>query len=98
MRTKYRKKRGRARKLHDEADLKFFEVFVDTPLEVCEQRDPKGIYKKARAGQIKGFTGIDDPYERPERPELVLKTDEMDVDACVEKCIGMLTEAGVLKD
>jgi bifunctional enzyme CysN/CysC len=50
----------------------FFEVFVDTPLEVCEARDPKGLYAKARAGELKGFTGIDDPYEAPERPDLVL--------------------------
>ena len=50
----------------------FVEVFVDTPLEVCEQRDPKGLYKKARAGQIKNFTGIDDPYEPPTQPQLVL--------------------------
>lgn len=50
----------------------FVEVFVDTPLEICEQRDPKGLYQKARSGQIKNFTGIDDPYERPESPELVL--------------------------
>ena len=50
----------------------FVEVFVDTPLEICEQRDPKGLYKKARAGEIKNFTGIDDPYEPPARPELIL--------------------------
>ncbi len=54
----------------------FIEVFVDTPLEVCEARDPKGLYRKARAGQIKGFTGIDDPYEVPEQPQLVLKSAE----------------------
>ena len=51
---------------------RFVEIFVDTPIEVCEKRDPKGLYAKARAGQIKGFTGIDDPYEAPEKPELVL--------------------------
>lgn len=51
---------------------RFVEVFVDTPLEICEQRDPKGLYKKARAGELKGFTGIDDPYEPPENPELRL--------------------------
>ena len=54
-------------------DEHFFEVFVDAPLEVCEARDPKGLYKKARAGELRGFTGIDDPYEPPEKPELVLK-------------------------
>ncbi len=55
----------------------FFEVFCDTPLEVCEQRDPKGLYKKARAGEIKGFTGIDDPYEAPENPEMVIDTSKV---------------------
>ena len=53
---------------------KFFEVFVDTPLEVCESRDVKGIYAKARRGEIKGFTGIDDPYEAPKHPEITLDT------------------------
>ena len=52
----------------------FIEVFVDTPLEICEQRDPKGLYRKARAGEIKGMTGIDDPYEVPKQPELVLQS------------------------
>jgi bifunctional enzyme CysN/CysC len=50
----------------------FYEVFVDTPLEVCEERDPKGLYAKARAGELSGFTGVDDPYEAPVKPELVL--------------------------
>ena len=53
-------------------DGDFIEIFVDVPIEVCEERDPKGLYKKARAGEIKGFTGIDDPYEAPENPELVI--------------------------
>ena len=61
----YRAGRDHARALHDAAGLAFVEVFVDTPLEVCEQRDPKGLYAKARAGEITGFTGIDDPYEAP---------------------------------
>jgi len=88
--------RDRARKSHEQEGIGFFEVFVDTPLSVCEQRDPKGQYKKARAGEIKGFTGIDDPYEPPPKPELVLKTAEMDVGACVEKCMEMLKEKGIL--
>jgi bifunctional enzyme CysN/CysC len=58
--------------LHDRFGLRFFEVFVDTPIEVCEERDPKGLYKKARSGEIKGFTGIDDPYEEPNAPDLIL--------------------------
>jgi bifunctional enzyme CysN/CysC len=68
----YREGRDRARALHAAAGLVFVEVFVDTPIEVCEQRDPKGLYAKARAGEITGFTGIDDPYEPPLAPELVL--------------------------
>lgn len=66
----YRADRDRARAMVEEGD--FIEVFVDAPLEVCEARDPKGLYKKARAGEVKGFTGIDDPYQPPENPELVL--------------------------
>ena len=68
----YRAARERARAVHEAAGVPFLEVFVDTPLEECERRDPKGLYAKARAGEIKGFTGIDDPYEAPEHPELVL--------------------------
>ena len=66
----YRIDRDRVRKSLPEGE--FIEIFVDTPIEVCEQRDPKGLYKKARAGELKGFTGIDDPYEAPLKPELVL--------------------------
>ena len=66
----YRLDRDRVRKTLRPGE--FIEVFVDTPIEICEQRDPKGLYKKARAGEIKGFTGIDDPYEAPLHPELVL--------------------------
>lgn len=68
----YRRGRDHARAIHAYAGLAFFEIHVDTPIEVCEQRDPKGLYAKARAGEITGFTGIDDPYEEPESPELVL--------------------------
>ncbi len=66
----YRIDRDRARAIHAAADLTFVEVFVDTPLELCEQRDPKGLYAKARAGELTGMTGIDDPYEAPDSPEL----------------------------
>ncbi len=68
----YRAGRDHVRALHEAAGLDFVEVFVDTPIEVCEQRDPKGLYAKARAGELEGFTGIDDPYEAPLAPELVL--------------------------
>lgn len=68
----YRKDRDNVRLLHEQGNLPFLEVYVCTPIETCEQRDPKGLYKKARAGQIKNFTGIDDPYEPPLKPELTL--------------------------
>ncbi|XP_072751027.1 bifunctional 3'-phosphoadenosine 5'-phosphosulfate synthase-like isoform X3 [Anoplolepis gracilipes] len=68
--------RQMARRIHREADLPFFEVFVDTPLQVCEARDTKGLYKKARQGTIKGFTGIDQMYERPTKSDLVVKTED----------------------
>jgi adenylylsulfate kinase len=76
----YRADRDEVRKLHDATDLKFVEVFVDCSLEVAEDRDPKGLYKKARAGEIKNFTGIDDPYESPEKPEIHLHTDQMTIE------------------
>jgi bifunctional enzyme CysN/CysC len=69
----YRSDRDRVRRRHEELGLRFVEVFVDTPIELCEQRDPKGLYAKARAGEITGFTGIDDPYEAPLDPDVVLR-------------------------
>jgi adenylyl-sulfate kinase len=68
----YRADRDRARAIHDDAEVPFLEVFVDTPLDVCESRDPKGLYAKARAGEITGFTGVDAPYEAPAAPDLRL--------------------------
>jgi adenylylsulfate kinase len=75
---------------------RFFEVFVDTPIDLCEKRDPKGLYKKARAGEIKGFTGIDDPYEAPERPELVVETADVSPQEAAVILVQMLEERGVL--
>ena len=72
----------------------FYEVFCDTPLDVCEQRDPKGLYKKARAGEIKGFTGIDDPYEAPEKPELVIDTSKTSPQEATIALMEMLEKAG----
>jgi bifunctional enzyme CysN/CysC len=66
----YRADRDRARAIHAAAGLTFVEVFVDTPLDVCEQRDPKGLYARARAGELTGLTGVDDPYEAPEAPDV----------------------------
>ncbi len=68
----YRKDRDTVRALHDEGKVPFIEVYVNTPIATCEQRDPKGLYKKARAGELKNFTGIDDPYEAPTKPELTI--------------------------
>jgi len=73
----------------------FIEVFVDTPIEVCELRDPKGLYKKARAGEIKGFTGVDDPYEAPVSPELVLSAAEKTPDALADEVIAYLIGQGI---
>ena len=70
----YRADRLQAREIARKGGFDFFEVFVDTPLEVCEERDPKNLYKKARAGEIKQFTGIDAPYEAPEHAEIVVQT------------------------
>ena len=72
----YRAARDNARQLHEAADIPFFEIFMDTPLELCEQRDTKGMYAKARAQEISGFTGVDDPYEAPIAPELVLRPED----------------------
>ncbi len=92
----YRADRDLARRLHDDAGLAFLEAYVNTPLEVCESRDPKGLYKKARAGEINGFTGIDDPYEAPESPEIELKTDELPIDQAVARCVEALVAAGII--
>jgi adenylylsulfate kinase len=73
----------------------FIEVFVDTPIEVCESRDPKGLYKKARAGEIKGFTGIDDPYESPVSPELVLNAADKTPDELANEVMLYLIENGI---
>jgi adenylylsulfate kinase len=77
-------------------DGEFIEVFVDTPIEVCEQRDPKGLYKKARAGEIKGFTGIDDPYEAPLQPELVLLAAEKTPDILADEIIDYLKDKNII--
>ena len=74
----------------------FIEVFVDCALEEAEKRDPKGLYKKARAGEIKNFTGIDDPYEAPEQPEIHLRTDQMSLEQEVDVIIDYLEQHGLL--
>jgi adenylylsulfate kinase len=78
----FRADRERVRAMHDEAGIPFLEVFVDVPLEVAEARDPKGLYRKARAGEITDFTGVQQAYERPQAPEITLDTASMSADAC----------------
>jgi bifunctional enzyme CysN/CysC len=92
----YRAGRDRARALHVAAGLVFLEVFVDTPIEVCEQRDPKGLYAKARAGELKGFTGIDDPYEPPLAPELVIPGGATPVADAATRIVELLSVANVI--
>jgi adenylyl-sulfate kinase len=92
----YRAGRDHARALHEAAGLVFLEVFVDTPIEICEQRDAKGLYAKARAGELKGFTGIDDPYEPPLHPELTLSGSDASADEAAAAILVLLGETGVI--
>ena len=92
----YKKDRDLARRLHQEAGLPFLEVFVDTPIEECEKRDCKGLYKKARAGLIKGFTGIDQPYEAPDNPDVVIKTVDKSITESMEMIVQAMTHKGLL--
>jgi bifunctional enzyme CysN/CysC len=86
----YRAGREHARALHAAAGLTFIEVFVDAPFDVCESRDPKGLYAKARAGEITGFTGVDDPYEPPAEPDIVIETATTSVDDAVTAILTFL--------
>lgn len=92
----YRAGREHARALHEAAGLAFIEVFVDAPIEVCEARDPKGLYAKARAGELTGFTGIDDPYEAPTAPDLVVSTSTTKAAAAADAIVVALRGLGVL--
>lgn len=92
----YREDRDQVRELHESAGLAFIEIFVDCSLAEAEKRDPKGLYAKARAGEIKNFTGIDDPYEEPQKPEIHLHTDEMTLEQEVEIILNYLENAGLL--
>jgi bifunctional enzyme CysN/CysC len=76
------------------AETEFIEIFVDTPMEVCMTRDPKGLYAKAKAGELANFTGIDSPYEAPESPDIRLDTTNADVEAQVDRIIRFLAERG----
>jgi len=91
----YRRDRDAVRATMKDGD--FIEIFVDAPLDVCEKRDPKGLYKKARAGELKGFTGIDDPYEAPAKPELVLDAGTKDADTLADEVIAYLVKSGKIR-
>jgi sulfate adenylyltransferase len=90
----YRATRNEARKMVGED--RFFEIFVDTPIEVCESRDVKGLYARARRGQITGFTGVDDPYETPVDPEIILDTVNASAEENAHKIVAFLEERGFL--
>jgi bifunctional enzyme CysN/CysC len=85
--------RAAARAVHEEAGLEFIEVFVDTPLELCEERDPKGLYARARRGEIEGMTGVDDPYEAPEAPELTVTP--QDLSLALDQVLSLLADRGI---
>lgn len=92
----FKAERNLARKLVPHGD--FIEIYCACDLEVCEQRDVKGLYKKARQGEIRHFTGISSPYEAPDKPELVVDTGNQHLDQCVDQVLALLTERGVLKE
>jgi adenylylsulfate kinase len=92
----YSSERDQVRALHEAAGMDFIEVFVDCSLEAAESRDPKGLYKKARAGEIKNFTGIDDPYEAPRQPEVHLHSDKQSLDEEVEQILSVLRSRNII--
>jgi bifunctional enzyme CysN/CysC len=94
----YRADRDKVREVHGRAGIGFLEVFVDTPLQVCEERDVKGMYAKARAGEITNFTGVDDPYEAPVAPELRLVAFNGDVGTQAAKVVELIEAAGEFED
>jgi bifunctional enzyme CysN/CysC len=89
----YREDRDAVRRRHEALGVPFVEVFVDAPLDVCEMRDPKGLYARARAGEVTGMTGIDDPYESPESPDLRLDTSNVLVDESVARVAELVSRA-----
>ena len=92
----YEADRDQVRALHDAAGMDFIEIFVDCSLEEAELRDPKGLYKKARAGEIKNFTGIDDPYEEPKQAEIHLHSDKQSLAEEIEVILAVLRERGII--
>lgn len=94
----YIEDRDLARKVHEKHGIPFIEVHVDVPLEVAEERDPKGLYKKARKGEIKNFTGIDDPYEAPVNAEVTIDTSKLNVNECAKTILDYLVEKGIVEE
>ena len=92
----YREDRDMVRQLVNDGE--FIEIFVNAPLDICEERDPKGLYKKARAGEIRNFTGIDDPYEAPENAELTIYTGEKTLEECASEVISYLESNGYMEE
>ncbi len=92
----YRAGRAHARAIHEASGLVFLETFVDAPLALCEDRDPKGLYRRARAGEVTGFTGVDDPYEAPDQPDLVLATAELTPPRAAAMIVEALRARGVV--
>ena len=86
----YTEGRAFARRIHEEVGLPFVEVYVRTPIEECERRDPKGLYAKARAGELTGFTGVDDPYEEPAAPDVLIQGDQETVDTAAMRIVTEL--------
>jgi adenylylsulfate kinase len=93
----YRVDRDEARRIHEDAGLPFIEVFVKASLAVCEERDPKGLYKKARAGEVPEFTGISAPYEEPRKPEIVVDTGVLSPQECCLVVLDYLRERGLIR-
>ena len=94
----YAADRETAAALHASDELPFIEIFVDAPLELCEERDPKGLYARARAGELAGLTGVGAPYEPPTSPDLVLRTCDERIDAEVERVLELLAERGLFRE
>jgi bifunctional enzyme CysN/CysC len=90
----FRSEREMARKQLEDGE--FVEIFIDTPIALCEKRDPKGLYQKARAGKIANFTGIDSPYEPPLKPDIRLETADLSIDAASSEIIAHLRDQGII--
>ena len=92
----YRADRALARKVHEDRNIPFIEIYIHVPLEVAEARDPKGLYKKARAGELKDFTGVSAPYEEPENAEVVVRNGELAIEDAVKQIVAALEEKGLV--